>query len=175
MALSAADRQRRSRMHKGGDHSFCDPARCDGSAPANSVTASRSVTSRSVATPDARFGPRGQKLWDDLNDGTRTPGEIVLIEESCRIADRLDRLHAVLAGDQMTWMMLRPSGEEGEVAIVVDAALSQARMHASTLKSLVTELRQSAAGDKKPAGQGVSILDQLAARRSRRLSGSPGS
>lgn len=38
---SAAERQRRSRAHRKGDHSLCDPARCDGSGV---VTAEGSVT-----------------------------------------------------------------------------------------------------------------------------------
>jgi hypothetical protein len=33
--LSAAERQRRSRKHKAGDHSSCDPKRCDALAPAS--------------------------------------------------------------------------------------------------------------------------------------------
>jgi hypothetical protein len=121
-----------------------------------------------------RFGQRGQRLWDELNTG-RGPAEIVLIEEACRLADRLDRLDAVLAGDQLTWMTLRATADDGEVAIVVDNALSQARMHATTLRGIVTELRQSAGSAANPAaGQGASFLDQLAARRAQRLADSAG-
>lgn len=39
MGTTAAERQRRSRAHRKGDHQFCDPARCDGQ-PAVTDTAS---------------------------------------------------------------------------------------------------------------------------------------
>lgn len=43
MALTAAQRQRRSRAHRAGDHSLCDPSRCL-DAPDAPVTPSVTVT-----------------------------------------------------------------------------------------------------------------------------------
>lgn len=175
MASTPAERQRRSRAHKVGDHSLCDPARCEAVTVARDVTpvVTRAPSRPRTSSPSPRFGSRGERLWQELSPG-RGPAEIVLIEEACRLADRLDRLDAVLAGDQMTWMELRGT-EDGPTVIVVDAVLSQARMHATTLRGIVTELRQSAGANAgAPASQGASFLDQLAARRAQRLTNPAG-
>lgn len=175
---TAAERQRRSRAHKAGNHSLCDPKRCDGRSgtPVTGVTkrdVTQTVTEQALDAA-SQFGWRGRKLWDELNDGTRGPGEIVLIEEACRISDRLEKLDRLLRGDDATWITLRPDDDAGTYAVVIDQALTQARMHATTLRGLVAELRQSANSAKAPAGQGGSILDQLAAKRAARLANPTG-
>lgn len=57
MATSAAERQRRSRAHKKGDHSLCDPRRCDGTSPASDVTP-KHVTAppKPAVTPSPTLG-----------------------------------------------------------------------------------------------------------------------
>lgn len=126
MADSGADRQRRSRKHRAGDHSLCDPARCP-----HAVTA---------VTPS-----RGQRLWQEMHGGLG-PAQLVLLQEACRIADRLDRLNDHLDG--RGWLTFQAGDDLTEVTVVVDRVLSEARQHAGTLKQLVAELRQSA---KRPA------------------------
>jgi hypothetical protein len=172
MSSSSTERVRRLRQHRKGDHSLCVEGRCPDAGSVSPAVASAVSTKRGTQQPrqsPARFGRRGQKLWTDLNDGTRGPGEIALIEEACRIADRLDILDRVLTGDQSAWMTLRSDDDGTETVIVIDQVLTQARMHATTLRGLVAELRQSAGSAKAPAGQGGSILDQLAAKRATRL------
>jgi hypothetical protein len=123
------------------------------------------------------LGTRGRRLWRELlAEGKPRPAQLVLIEEACRIADRLDRLDAVLRGDEDAWARLLVDEDGGEITVKVDSVLSEARQHATALKQIVAELRQSAAGATAAAtsGQGGGIRDQLAARRQKRLADSAG-
>lgn len=137
---SGADRQRRYRRHLRGDHTLCDPdRRCDARDPEPPATPQQRADGR---------GPRGQQLWDDMAGAELGPAHRVLLEEACRIADRLDRLDAILDGRD-DWLRLRVAEGGEDVRISVDGVLSEARQHASTLRGLVSELR--AAQPKTPA------------------------
>lgn len=131
-----------------------------------------------TADCDVTLGPRGQRLWDAVTAiGPLDPARVVLLEEACRIADRLDRLDAVLTGRSDAWMRLQASEDGSEVTVVVDKALSEARQQASTLNTIVGSLRPAVAGrptsaqDKPalaPEGKGGSVVrlaDRLAALR----------
>lgn len=156
MASANAIRQRRHRAHKRGDHSLClDPDRC----------ASEPVLHRDGVTRDVPTGPsvppglagRGRRLWSQLTaDGLLAPPELVLLEEACRLADRLDRLDAILNGDAGEWMRFRVNDDGTEVTVTLDRALSEARQQQVALKALLGELRASrAAGTGAPRrGQG---------------------
>lgn len=139
VALTAAERKRRSRAHGRGDHTLCDPARCDGTVtPA--VT-----TSRSQAAP-ARLGRRGKALWEQLHEAGRTysAAHRALVEEACRLADRLERLDQILHGDATALAQLVEQVPGGTTyTLVVNSALTEARLHATSLKQLVAELRQA--------------------------------
>lgn len=176
MATSAAERQRRSRAHRKGDHSLCSES-CDG------VTVTAPVTS-TVTAPAGQelveFSRRGRRLWRQMHASGATfgPAETVLIEEACRLADRLDRLDALLRGDEDAWLRLRDRLDGGgQVVVILDSALGEARMHATALKQIVAELRQGGAkaGGNPGTGQGGSIVDQLAAQREKRFADSAGS
>ncbi|PWR08586.1 hypothetical protein DKT68_15330 [Micromonospora acroterricola] len=69
------------------------------------------------------------------------PAERVILEEACRIADRLDTLDQVLSGDASGWMRLKQSQDGSEVTVTLDNALSEARQQANVLKQLVASLR----------------------------------
>lgn len=149
--MTAAERQRRSRAHRKGDHSLCDPARCD----------------PSTVTPVTRpsLGKRGRRLWDALTADTPDPAQLVLIEEACRIADRLDRLDAQLRGDEDAWLRFIVNDDGSEVTVVIDRALSEARQQAVALKQLFAELRQSQVAAKpvpkivaQPAGASPEVV-----------------
>jgi hypothetical protein len=92
----------------------------------------------------------------------------VLAEEACRIADRLDRLEALIAGDDREWARIEFTvrGDRKEVRLVFDDALAEARQQANALRQIVTTLRVGVAGEKK--AQELSALDQLAAKRADR-------
>ncbi|WP_330438807.1 hypothetical protein OHB44_27950 [Micromonospora sp. NBC_00821] len=170
MGLSAAERQKRYRAHKRGDHTLCDPDRdCrDDVLPVPSP-----VTG--VTRNASRLGVRGQRLWDDMGGAAVDGGRRVVLEEACRIADRLDGLHRLLDGDAQDWLdIVDAKGNPDRQELVIDRLLAEARQQATVLKQLVAELRQSgrAEGDQE---QGGSILDQLAAQREKRLANAAGS
>lgn len=85
---------------------------------------------------------RGRRLWRELTAlHDFDPAERVLLEEACRMADRLDRLDALLTGSEDAWLKLRTDDDGTEVRVVIDSALSEARQQANVLKQLVTALR----------------------------------
>lgn len=176
MASVGAERQRRYRAHAKGDHSLCDPARqCDG------VTVTPVTHNAPSLTCPAGLRTRGRRLWRDLTDGKAIePAQRVLIEEACRIADRLDRLDALLTGDAEDWVRLVDDrGDPERQTVVIDKPLAEARQQATALKQIIAELRQAGAvagtsGKDQPSGE-ASVRDQLAARRAKRLADAAGS
>lgn len=170
MAQTAAERARRYRKHKAGDHLLCDARRCG-------VSAVVPVTRDAVTPAPAGLGARGRRLWRELATPATPPAQRVLMEEACRIADRLERLDAILRGESDAWARFKVGEDSDEVMVVVDRVMSEARQQAVALRQLVAELRQ-AAGVSKPSGQqqqGGSLRDQLAARRAARLANAAGS
>jgi hypothetical protein len=88
-----------------------------------------------------------------MTDGVQLqPAELVLLEEACRAADRLDRLDAVLRGESDFWVRFAVDVDGREVTVVIDRALSEARQQQAVLKQLVAELRQSRAAAEKTPG-----------------------
>jgi hypothetical protein len=75
----------------------------------------------------AGLGGRGRRLWRELvAQEDFDPAERVLVEEACRITDRLDVLHEEIAE--------APSSERLKV-------MSEARQQANVLKQIVAALR----------------------------------
>lgn len=98
------------------------------------------------------LGPRGSRLWEaysGLVDGQRG---LVLLEEACRIADRLDRLDALLVGDTDVWFRLVHNTRTEDYEIKVDAALTEARQQASVLRQLIASLPLSKESDDPDGG-----------------------
>jgi hypothetical protein len=166
VATPDVERQRRSRAHRKGDHSLCDPARCHGGDVTPGVT--KPVTPRAP-----QLGTRGRKLWDQvLAEGALQPGERVLLEEACRTTDRLDRLDRLLRGDEDVWLRFHSLNEDGSIVrVVVNNLLAEARQQQVALKQLLAELRQSRAaappdgktGKASAEGKGVAGVADLAA------------
>jgi hypothetical protein len=91
----------------------------------------------------------GSRLWKAMSSGLGAM-HLTLLVEACRIADRLDKLDAVLRGDAHEWLELVAADPSGRIAVViVDKALGEARQQAATLKSIVAELRQVAGQARK--------------------------
>jgi hypothetical protein len=92
-----------------------------------------------------------------MTDGvTVGPAELVLVEETCRLADRLERFDSFLAGESDRWVQFREdleaSGDDVRIVkVVIDRSVSEARQYAIALKQLVGELRQLRAA----AGTGI--------------------
>jgi hypothetical protein len=93
------------------------------------------------------LGPRGRRLWRELTADEQPsliPTERVLLEEACRLADRLDTLDRMLRGDEDAWMRLRSMDDDGSIVqVVINNLLSEARQQQVALKQLLGELRQS--------------------------------
>lgn len=151
---TAAERQRRYRAHKRGDHSLCDPDRAD----CATVTVTPNVTRHGVTPAAIDLGNRGRRLWRQIADeGDLKPGERVVLEEACRTADRLDTLDRILRGDDDAWMRFRVNQDGDEVTVVVNNVLAEVRQQQVTLKQLLAELRTSraeAAGKPPRRGKG---------------------
>jgi hypothetical protein len=165
MVDSAAERARRARRHKKGDHSLCDPERrCEAMAAA----AARDAAARPVSTDDCWYGPRGKQLRDALADAELGPAHKVLVDEAARMADRLDRLDSAL-NDKGTWLRFE-TADGGEIVVTVDNVLAEARQQATALKGIVAELRAAMprAEKSKPAAKAGGLGDlsaRIAARR----------
>lgn len=123
---------------------------------------------------------KGRKLWREMCALTPlNPAELVMLEEACRIADRLDRLDALLTGHMETWLQLRVNDEGDQITVVVSQPLSEARQQATVMKQLIAALRVpdeasgkrpqqrgGARGAYKPTGKSaVSSLDRARAAR----------
>jgi hypothetical protein len=97
---------------------------------------------------------RGRALWHAMVSAyVLGPGQLVLVAEACRLADRLERMDALLAGDSEAWAtVLAGEGFDApEIKVEVSSVLIEARLTATALKGLVAELRQAGAGGMAPA------------------------
>jgi hypothetical protein len=123
---------------------------------------------RKRAHVQATFGPRGQALWDALAPGMPVARR-VLLDEACRLADRLDKLDAIASGSARAFASIRVRGEDMPAELVVNGALSEARMTATALRQILTELAPAVAGDEAAPAAGGSVSNDLAKRRAERL------
>jgi hypothetical protein len=127
-----------------------------------------------VARGPSGLGTRGRRLWRDLTTASRHgPAQLVLAEEACRLADRLDQLHALLSGEASAWASLQLASDDGatEVTVIISSVLSEARLHATALKGIVTELRQatpSVAASDPDIDPVQAIHDEVARKRAQR-------
>lgn len=87
----------------------------------------------------------GARLVADLardDDGYRIT---VMVVEAGRIADRLDKLAALLSGERESWLSLRINRDQ-VAEVRVDNALGEARHQATTLRGLLAEIHRQRAG-----------------------------
>lgn len=75
--------------------------------------------------------------YEMLVDGERG---LVLLEEAARIADRLDKLDALLRGDADVWARLVHDVRTKDYELRIDSALIEARQQASVLRQLIAGL-----------------------------------
>jgi hypothetical protein len=110
------------------------------------------------------LGPRGRRLWAEVTaKGELIPTEVTLLEEACRVADRLERLDELLRGRRSAWLLLVPTSLDGSVVTVVAGnVLVEVRQQQTTLKGLLAELRQSRASRVAPAPPGAQPAGQPA-------------
>lgn len=107
------------------------------------------------------LGLKGSKLWREVcKVHDLAQPELVILEEACRIADRLDRLDALLTGNADAWLKFQVNEDGTEVTVAIDSALSESRQQANVLKQLVAALR---------------LPDEATGRRPQRRGGARGS
>ena len=174
---TGAERSRRYRAHKRGDHSLCPPGRTDCATVAPSQPA---VARDAAMTP--RLRARGRRMWDQLVTDDDPVEVVALVEEICRTADRLDRLDAIVNGRDRAWLTLEVD-DVGEVTVVVDKVLGEARQQQMAFKGLLSELRAIRGASAKTAGRGRQVqsskgggsgVADLAGRIAARRSGAAG-
>jgi hypothetical protein len=94
--------------------------------------------------PRAPKPTAGQRLLEALS----RPGEPyavgVMVDEAARIADRLEKLDALLSGQKSAWLSLR-NGRDGAIEVKVDAALQESRAQATCLRGLLYEIHRQRA------------------------------
>lgn len=162
----------RAKAHAEGDHSSCDPGVCE--AAPDPVVAVERVSAGDVGEgvtgdvmppsenpvshrePPAGLRDRGGRLWEEMAGLKLGPAHVLLLERTCRMADRQARLDEVLEGRDWIELVEVPGTGGGVVRVVLDRALSEIRQHDIALKLLVAELRHAgrpapAAGTAPPA------------------------
>lgn len=87
-------------------------------------------------------------MWESyhlLVDGERG---LVLLEEACRIVDRLGKLDELLRGDADVWARVMHRTRTDDYELVIDSALIEARQQASVLRQILGGLPlKGAVGD----------------------------
>jgi hypothetical protein len=87
----------------------------------------------------------GQRLLSELS----APGDDyslqLLVSRAAKTADWLERLDALLAGDEDAWLRVRLSRDD-VVEVRVDNALSEARQQTTVLRHLLGAIHQRRAG-----------------------------
>lgn len=157
MADSNAERQRRFRAHRQGDHTLC------------LATCPDSPAARIIADIDGDDWSGGaQQLWQELHEvvpAVQRP----LLREACRIVNRLDRLDGIL-NRKNDWLRVNTMdfGENVKVKITMDGVLAEARQQAATVHALIRDLAPFAKTEPKPTPKAGGLGDlsaRIAARR----------
>lgn len=106
---------------------------------------------------------------------SKDPAVSALVEEACRIMDRLDRIHDFETGksDWLELLRFRVGDDHETIHVSIDKVVSEARQQAVALKALFAQLGLGRANlDSKP--EAVDPVDEIARRRAHR-SGGPSS
>ena len=88
----------------------------------------------------ADLSEAGQVLFDSLVDEGDPESVRRLALEAGRLADRLDNLDLLVRGDVDTWAILVHKAQTDSYELKIDAAMSEARQHATALKAIVAEV-----------------------------------
>lgn len=82
---------------------------------------------------------RGKRLWREVLEirPSLGPGERVLLEEACRLTDRLEALNLVISGSTVPEFETR---DGQRYTVVVDAAQQEARLSTIALRQVMMSL-----------------------------------
>lgn len=85
--------------------------------------------------------------------GSLSPGESVLVDEACRLIDRLDIFDALITGDRSEWLTIDWPSEDQPARLVISSAIGEARQTVSELRQVVKAIEGAKAkGAKEDAG-----------------------
>ncbi|MFB7736176.1 hypothetical protein ACFC08_17680 [Streptomyces sp. NPDC056112] len=127
-----------------------------------------------VFVEPAGLGERGRQLWrESLATWSLTPAHLVLLEEACRVADRLELLDSIVRAG------LGGVNPDVEDFADIAAVLAESRQQQGAFKALLAEIRQGQKGSAGPAskqgqkagGSGVADLSKRIAERKRQAEG----
>jgi hypothetical protein len=106
-----------------------------------------------------------------------TPAHLVLLEEACRLADRLDWLNSIV----LRWVsgVNADDEDDGPKSADIQGLLAESRQQATALRGLVAEIRQglkgsassSPAAAESSGGSGVTDLSKRIAERRAKAQG----
>lgn len=68
------------------------------------------------------------------------PSDRVLLEEACRLLDRLDRFDELLGGEREAWASVKWPYEGEPAELIVNSVLSEARAHTAELRQVLKAL-----------------------------------
>lgn len=114
-----------------------------------------------AAPPAAAEEPKptaGQLLIAELAKENDPYSLRFLIQEAAHIADYLERLHALHAGDRDAWLKVKIGVKTVEV--VVNDALKEARMQAEQLRRMLAEIHRQQGARAGGGGGGDDPLDR---------------
>lgn len=106
------------------------------------------------------------RLEADLQVETLSGAARVLAEEAVRIKARLDQLDGWIRGTHKTWFVLGDA-LDGEVSLVINAPLGEARQQVLALRSVLAELAKLQGTE--PVAPPSSLADDLKKRRDERM------
>ena len=138
------------------------------------ATAERKVPD-GVPTPPDWLRARGLQLWIEVTQAhDLNTSALTLLGEACRTADRLERLAGALASRSTMWFELGDIDQATElgVPIVVNGMIGEARQLQTTLRQTLNTLGVIKVDAAEKAAK--SPLDELAARRKKRLAAQDG-
>ncbi len=95
------------------------------------------------------LGERGKAIWDAYGADKLPAGAQALIHELARVADTLDRLAVLAAGDVDTWATLQFE-DGGEVSLEINNVIAERRQQQLAFARLLGEIRQSGIKQTKP-------------------------
>ncbi len=128
--------------------------------------------------PVADLRERGLRLWLDVTASTSLDESgLVLLDEACRLADRLDRMAELIDGGGHVWLeLIAERGDDDVRTVVINGVMAEARQAQNALKNLMTEIRQlqrrsprGVQGEGVPAG--VSDLRDRIAKKQNQTAG----
>jgi hypothetical protein len=98
----------------------------------------------------AALGQRGQAIWDAYDATGLAAGHRALVHEAARLADTLDKLQLLAAGDIEVWASL-VTNDGTEFTLEVNGVLAEIRNQQSVFKNVMLEIRQTGLKQTGPA------------------------